>query len=162
MNYGDGLYAGQFVSCMYAEAFFETDVLKLIEAGLRCIPPKSQYAEAINDVLTWWQENPDDWEVTWQRIQAKYHDNPDYRRHSCEDEYFTGSDFNIDAKIKGAYVVLGLLYGEGDPQRQMKPVVPTGSQCAPGRTPTATPRPPAVCSSQRLASTRFRGSTPTT
>jgi hypothetical protein len=133
MNYGDGLYAGQFVSCMYAEAFFETDVLKLIEAGLRCIPPESQYAEAINDVLTWWQENPDDWEVTWQRIQAKYHDNPDYRRHSCEDEYFTGTEFNIDAKINGAYVVLGLLYGEGDPEKTMTIAMRAGqdSDCNP-------------------------------
>ena len=30
MNYGDGLYAGQFVGAMYSEAFFETDVEKII------------------------------------------------------------------------------------------------------------------------------------
>ena len=32
MNYGDGLYAGQFMSCMYSEAFFESDPKKLVEA----------------------------------------------------------------------------------------------------------------------------------
>ncbi len=41
MNYGDGLYAGQFVGGMYAEAFFETDPVKLVQAGLRCIPHRS-------------------------------------------------------------------------------------------------------------------------
>ena len=51
MNYGDGLYGGQFVSGMYTEAFFETDIIKIIEAGLRCIPKESQYYECITDVL---------------------------------------------------------------------------------------------------------------
>ena len=34
MNYGDGLYGGNFVAGMYAEAFFEDDVEKIILAGL--------------------------------------------------------------------------------------------------------------------------------
>ena len=42
MNYGDGVYAGQFVGGMYAEAFFEDDPIKIIEAGLKCIPEGSQ------------------------------------------------------------------------------------------------------------------------
>ena len=33
MNYGDGMYAGQFMGAMYAEAFFEKDLVKVIEAG---------------------------------------------------------------------------------------------------------------------------------
>jgi hypothetical protein len=112
MNYGDGLYGGQFVGGMYAEAFFETDVEKIVRAGLKCIPAGSQYAESIRDVLQWWQESPEDWQKTWRRINDKYHLNPEYRRFSC-----TGSDgkFNIDAKINGAYIVMGLLYGEGKP-----------------------------------------------
>ncbi len=43
MNYGDGLYGGQFVGGMYAEAFFEDDIVKIVEAGLRCIPEDSLY-----------------------------------------------------------------------------------------------------------------------
>ncbi|HCK98724.1 MAG TPA: hypothetical protein DHW42_01270 [Candidatus Marinimicrobia bacterium] len=114
MNYGDGLYGGQFVGTMYAEAFFETDILKIIEAGLRCIPAESQYAEAIRDVLNWHKADPDDWKKTWQLIENKYNLDPNYRRFSC-----TGTDasFNIDAKINGAYIVMGLLYGEGDMDR---------------------------------------------
>lgn len=37
MNYSDGMYAGQFVGGMYAEAFFEKDLMKIINAGLACI-----------------------------------------------------------------------------------------------------------------------------
>ena len=109
MNYGDGLYGGQFVGGMYAEAFFEDDIEKIILAGLKCIPPKSQYTECIRDVLTWYKQNPDDWQKTWQLVEEKYQDNPDYRKSSCDK-----GEFNIDAKINGAYIVIGLLYGEGD------------------------------------------------
>jgi len=114
MNYGDGLYGGQFVGGMYAEAFFETEPVKLVEAGLECIPAESQYAECIRDVLAWYGRNPDDWQETWQLIDEKYQLNHDYRRFSCG-----GPDtaFNIDAKINGAYIVMGLLYGEGDLDR---------------------------------------------
>ena len=111
MNYGDGLYGGQFVGGMYAEAFFEDDMVEIVKAGLRCIPEDSQYAECIRDVLKWYRQYPDDWTKTWQLINEKYHLNPDYRRFSCSGPE---SDFNIDAKINGAYIVMGMLYGEGD------------------------------------------------
>ncbi len=110
MNYGDGLYGGQFVAGMYAEAFFEDDIEKIVRAGLKCIPQQSQYAECIRDVLRWYKQNPDNWEETWELIEKKYQDNPDYRRFSCEMD----RDFNIDAKINGTYIVMGLLYGKGD------------------------------------------------
>lgn len=112
MNYGDGLYGGQFVAGMYTEAFFEADPVKLVEFGLRCIPAASQYAEGVRDVLAWYREQPADWRVTWHKVEAKYQDNPAYRRFSCGK-----GAFNIDAKINGAYIVMGLLYGGGDPDR---------------------------------------------
>ena len=111
MNYGDGVYGGQFVGCMYAEAFFEEDPQKIIDAGLKCIPEGSQYAEMVRDVISWHAENSDDWQATWQLINKKYHENPDYIQCLCTEK---GGDFNIDAKINGAYILLGLLYGRGD------------------------------------------------
>jgi hypothetical protein len=60
MNYGDGLYGGQFVGGMYAEAFFENDIVKIVRAGLKCVPRKSQYAECIRDLLKLYKQNPDD------------------------------------------------------------------------------------------------------
>lgn len=112
MNYGDGVYGGQFVGGMYAEAFFERDIVKIIKAGLACIPGDSQYAEMVNDLLRWYHENPDDWETTWRKIEEKYQKNRHYRQCAC-----LNGTYNIDAKINGAYILVGLLYGKGDPDR---------------------------------------------
>ncbi len=112
MNYGDGLYGGQFVGGMYAEAFFEDDPGKIVEAGLKCVPDGSQFVECVDDVIRWHKQNPDDWQKTWQLVEAKYQDNPAYRRFSCDK-----GDFNIDAKINAAYIVMGMLYGQGDLDR---------------------------------------------
>jgi len=112
MNYGDGLYGGQFIGGMYAEAFFENEPIKLIEAGLNCIPKESQYAKAIRDVIKWHTENPNDWEATWELINNKYHKNQEYRRFSCA--VYNWPEFNIDAKINGAYIAMGLLYGNSN------------------------------------------------
>jgi hypothetical protein len=109
MNYGDGVYAGVFVGAMYCEAFFETDIIKIVEAALKAIPADSQYAEMVRDVLRWYKEEPNDWIKTWEKIEAKYQKNPDYRRFTCDP-----GAFNIDAKINGAYILVGLLYGKGD------------------------------------------------
>ncbi|HNR29507.1 MAG TPA: ADP-ribosylglycohydrolase family protein [Candidatus Hydrogenedentes bacterium] len=114
MNYGDGLYGGLFVGGMYAAAFFETDIEAVVRAGLACVPEGSQYHECINDVIRWYKEDPENWERTWERIDEKYQLNRDYRRFSCSKP---DDPFNIDAKINGAYIVMGLLYGKGDIDR---------------------------------------------
>jgi len=114
MNYGDGLYGGQFVGGMYAAAFFENDRVKIVEAGLQCIPKESQYYQCISDLLKCYRHYPDDWVKTWGLINGKYQLNRRYRRFSCSGPR---SDYNIDAKINGAYIVMGLLYGRGDPDK---------------------------------------------
>lgn len=114
MNYGDGLYGGQFVGGMYAAAFFETEPERIVRAGMACIPDDSMYAGCIRDVLQWWKEEPADWEATWQRVETKYNENAAYRKASCSGGR---KDFNIDAKINGAYIVIGLLYGDRDPDK---------------------------------------------
>jgi hypothetical protein len=67
MNHGDGLYGGMFVSGMYAAAFFERDVRKVVEAGLASIPADSRYARVIRDVLEWSTHEPD-WKATWRGL----------------------------------------------------------------------------------------------
>ncbi len=109
VNYGDGLYGGQFVAAMYSLAFIEKEPEKIITGALDYIPKDSQYAQAICDVLKWYREYPQDWTRTWELIDQKYQRNPDYRKFSCD-----RGKFNIDAKINGAYIVMGLLYGEKD------------------------------------------------
>jgi len=105
MNYGDGIYGGIFVGGMYTEAFFEDDILKIIDAGLKCIPHDSQYAEMVRDIVAWYKANPDDWEATWNLCQKKYREDPEYQK---------ASNGGIDVKINGAYILIGMLYGKGD------------------------------------------------
>lgn len=107
MNYGDGIYGGMFVSGMYAAAYFEDDPRKVVEAGLAAIPRKSPYAMLITDVLEWSKQHPSDWQKVWQMIEDKWD-----RRDPCPDGAL--KPFNIDAKLNGAYIVLGLLYGNRD------------------------------------------------
>ena len=72
MNYGDGIYGGMFVSGMYAAAFFESDPVKIVEAGLKTIPPKSPYAMTIADVLAWSRQFPGDWRKVWRLTEDKW------------------------------------------------------------------------------------------
>ena len=107
MNYGDGIYGGMFVSCMYAAAYFESDPRRIVEAGLACMPSGSPYARMMRDVLAWSKEEPGDWIAVWNRIEKKWNG-----REPCPAGAM--QPFNIDAKINGAYIALGLLYGGGD------------------------------------------------
>lgn len=113
MNYGDGLYGGMFVAGMYSAAYFETDPRHVVEAGLACIPPESPYALVISDVLAWSQAEPDDWHKVWQKIEDKWDKND-----VCPVGF--NRPFNIDAKLNGAYVALGLLYGQRDWQQTLE------------------------------------------
>jgi hypothetical protein len=89
---------------MYTAAYFERDVRKVVAQGLACLPPESGYARVIKDVLDWSAQYPGDWKKTWQLIEDKW-DTED----PCPDGAL--KPFNIDARINGAYISLGLLYG---------------------------------------------------
>jgi ADP-ribosylglycohydrolase len=126
MNHGDGLYGGMFVGGMYTAAFFERDVRRVVEQGLACLPPESGYARVIKDVLDWSAKYPGDWKKTWRLIQDTW-DAED----PCPDGALT--PFNIDARINGAYIALGLLYGERDFGRTLEIATRAGqdSDCNP-------------------------------
>jgi hypothetical protein len=111
MNYGDGIYGGIFVAALYSEAFFESDIPKIIEKALLSIPSGSDYCKIVRDVIILHEHYPADWQAAWQELEAKWGD---------VDICGAGSPFNIDAKLNGAYIVMGLLYGEGDPIKTME------------------------------------------
>lgn len=113
MNHGDGLYGGMFVAGMYAAAYFEPDLRQVVEAGLACIPAGSEYGLLIRDVLDWSAQQPDDWRQVWHRIEAKWNKND-----PCPDGALAA--FNIDAKLNGGYIAMGLLYGRGDFHKTME------------------------------------------
>jgi len=88
----NGMYGEMAVAAMIAAAFFEHDPTKVIEAGLREIPPSSRYAEAARKCLQWRKTVPD-WE---------------------EAAEFALSEIKQNTAVNAALSFLGLLYGEGD------------------------------------------------
>lgn len=111
MNYGDGVYGGIFVGSLYSAAYFENDINKIIEQALHTIPAESDYAKIVRDVIKLHNHYPKNWEAAWKELDDKWGD---------EDISGAGSKFNIDAKLNGAYIVMGLLYGEGDVYRTLE------------------------------------------
>jgi len=107
MNYGDGWYGGVYIGAMYSLAFVSDDINYIVKEGLKTIPAQSTYYQCINDVIKWHEKYPNDWKQTWFEIQRKWSSDI-----ACPEGIFV--PFNIDAKVNSAYVVLGLLYGNGD------------------------------------------------
>ena len=107
MNYGDGWYGGVFVGAMYALAFTSQDIHYIVAEGIRSVPAQSEFHQCIQDVISWHKKFPNDWKQTWFEVEKKWASDI-----GCPDGVF--SPFNIDAKVNAAYVVMGLLYGDGD------------------------------------------------
>ncbi|MEP7269203.1 MAG: ADP-ribosylglycohydrolase family protein [Saprospiraceae bacterium] len=107
MNYGDGYYGGVFVANMYANAYFSNSIPSIIQNSLKSIPPASKFYKVIADVLAWHKKFPTDWKQTWLAVQDKWSEDI-----GCPDGVF--APFNIDATINASYIVIGLLYGNGD------------------------------------------------
>ena len=107
MNYGDGWYGGVYVAAMYSLSFWSVDVEFIVKESLKTIPEQSEFYKCISDVIGWYEANPADWKQTWFEAERKWSSDI-----GCPDGVFV--PFNIDAKINAAYIVIGLLYGEGD------------------------------------------------
>ncbi|MDZ7724230.1 MAG: ADP-ribosylglycohydrolase family protein [candidate division KSB1 bacterium] len=124
MNYGDGVYGGMFVCGLYSEAFFEKDIKLIVENALKTIPAESGYAQCIQHTLDLYETYPDDWRAAWQELEERWGDT---------DISGPLNPFNIDAKLNGAYIVMGLLYGQGDFGKTMEISIRCGqdSDCNP-------------------------------
>jgi hypothetical protein len=124
MNYGDGLYGGIFVAALYSEAFFESDINVIIDNALKSLPVESDYYKIISDVILLHKHFPSDWREAWKELGNKWGD---------VDICGAGDPFNIDAKLNGAYIVMGLLYGDGDPMKTLEVATRCGhdSDCNP-------------------------------
>ena len=107
MNYGDGWYGGVYVGAMYALAFTSSNIHFIVSEALKTVPKQSKFYQCINDVISWHKKYPGDWKQTWLEVQKKWADDI-----GCPEGIFV--PFNIDATVNAAYVVIGLLYGQGD------------------------------------------------
>lgn len=105
MNYGDGVYGGVFVTAMHAAAYTASSIEEIWQAGIDSIPEGTEFRELLDDVVASYRAG-DSFEENWGKIQKKWGSTD-----ICEE---LPGNSNIDAKLNSGYVLLGLLYGEGD------------------------------------------------
>lgn len=93
---------------MYAAAFFEKDINKLIDIGLKALAPTDRYAGTIRDMIALHKKYPNDWKAAWKEMADKYYVNePD----------MTKTIWN--ANLNGACGILAMLYGKGNFQHTL-------------------------------------------
>ena len=111
MNYGDGVYGGVFVTAMHSAAFTADSVTEIVNAGLSVIPDNTTFKEAMNVVVNSYEAG-DTWQQCWQKLENKYG-----TVDKCPE--MSTKAYNIDAKLNAAYILVGLLWGEGDFEQTM-------------------------------------------
>jgi hypothetical protein len=110
MNYGDGYYGGVYVASLYSIALISDsvgDIKNIVREALTVIPAESKFRMCIEDVIKWHEQDPEDWKATWFKVSRKWSTD-------IGSPLGVFRPFNIDAKINAAWVVMGLLYGNGD------------------------------------------------
>ena len=105
---GEPAQTTQLFTTMIATAFVESDMNKILDAGVAALDTKSVFIQIINDVKKWHAENPVDWRKTRKLIHDKYTQEGGRTRDR------NGHDLNTAA------IIASLLYGEGDFQESLK------------------------------------------
>ena len=107
MNYGDGWYGGVYIGAMYCLAYVCQDIPTIVSEALKTIPEGTKFHNTIADVIKYWKKYPNDWKQCWFEVTNRHANDV-----GCPEGVWNG--FNIDATINSAFVVICLLYGEGD------------------------------------------------
>ena len=127
MNHGDGVYGGVFVATMIASAFNTDSVEAIAETGRLAIPEGSAYRAVLNQTHDDWASGVP-YEANLARLYEVWGTND-----RCPEWGGAADPLNIDAKLNGAFILLGLLYGEGDLADSMRYATAAGqdSDCNP-------------------------------
>jgi hypothetical protein len=97
-----------FYGAMYAAAFFENDIHKLIETGIQALPVNGRFRTTANEMKALYVKYPNDWKEAWMEMAQKYYVN---------EPAMTKTIWN--ANLNGACAILAMLYGKGDFQRTL-------------------------------------------
>ncbi len=111
MNYGDGVYGGVFITAMHSAAFTAGSIEEICRAGIEVIPEGTLFRSLVDDVWNCYKEGKT-FEQNWKMLQDKWAGTD-----LCPE---LPGDSNIDAKLNSGYVLLGLLYGNGDVDETIK------------------------------------------
>lgn len=93
---------------MYAAAFFESDVRKLIDIGRDQLPPGSRFIKTIEDMKALHQKYPNNWQQARKEMADTY-----YHQEPLESKTIWNANLNAAAGV------LAMLYGEGDFQKTL-------------------------------------------
>ena len=104
INDSDGYYCGAYVSAMYSLAFVFDKPQEIVEHASKILPPESITYEIVSDIIKNYKENKTDWKKAWKDFHRKY---------SAQRKGGIYAPYNL------AYVVIGLLYGDGDFDKTM-------------------------------------------
>ncbi len=97
----NGTYAAMFVAALESAAFFESDILKLIDIGLSFVPEDCKLAKTVKMAIDLYNEGKTLEEARNEIVE------------------FNKELGMFQAPANVAFVVLGLLYGEGDYKKSM-------------------------------------------
>lgn len=93
---------------MYAEAFFESNIEKLVLDALKYLPADDRYAATVRHMYELYKKYPNDWQKARAEMAEAYYE---------QEPEMTRTIWN--ANLNGACGILTLLYGKGDLQRTM-------------------------------------------
>jgi hypothetical protein len=99
---GEPAQATQLFTTMIATAFVETDIDKILDAGMKAVDPKSKIAEVVATVRELCRDNPKDWKKTRLAMKERWQTRGGIVRERNGYELNTGC------------VVAALIYGHND------------------------------------------------
>jgi hypothetical protein len=106
IGYGDGLYGGYYLGACDALAFQYSDIHTIVKEAVKVLPVQSLYYRCIADIIRFHDANPDsNYAACWRHTNATWR--PQIRSDMRKDR-------GLAAMINGAWVTIGLLYGNGD------------------------------------------------
>ena len=99
---GEPAQATQLFTTMIATAFVETDINKILDAGMKAVDPKSKIAEVVATTRQFCRDNPTDWKKTRLAMKERW------QKHGGIVRDRNGYELNT------ACVIAALIYGNKD------------------------------------------------
>lgn len=100
----DPVVYARFYAVMYSLAYFEHDIQKLIRTAQRVLPSKSFASYVVDECFALKEEFLNDWRAAVREAEKRFALTHDRMVH----------DFMLEPNVNTAFVLLSLLYGEGN------------------------------------------------
>ncbi len=118
MNWGNGVYGGVMVAAMHSAAYTAKSIDEIVEAGRLSVPKGTRFRTMIEDVLKWKKEGKS-FEENWRLITDQTKRTSAAGKGDPKDDLHVSDCDFIDVTQNGAYIVLALIYGNGDFEKSM-------------------------------------------